>query len=99
MEIPYEDGMTQDRELLGKIFHAELKIGDLNLYLSDSGKEPGFPSMKFVVEIPDGDKALRCFEKLVENGKKISDFEKMPYGPRIARAQDTFGVRWDIVIC
>jgi uncharacterized glyoxalase superfamily protein PhnB len=29
----YEDGMTQDPELIGKIFHAELKIGDLNLYI------------------------------------------------------------------
>ena len=54
--------MTQDPEMLGKIFHAELKIGDMNLYLADSGVEPSYPSMNFVVEINEGSEARKIFE-------------------------------------
>ena len=95
----YDDDMTQDQQLIGKIFHAELKIGDLNLYVSDSGISPSFASIKFVVEIREEDKAHTLFEKLAEHGKRISEFKKMPYGPTIAHAEDKFGIRWDVVIC
>jgi len=91
--------MTQNQELVGKIFHAELKIGDLNLYLSDSGVAPDFSSIKFVVEFRDEEGAHQCFEKLVQHGKAIRDFEKMPFGPTIAQAKDKFGIKWEVVIC
>lgn len=95
----FDENMTKDQELLGKVFHAELKIGDLNLYLADSGKEPSFPFIKFVVELREEVEARQCFEKLIQNGKVISNFTKMPYGPTIAEAEDKFGIKWDIVIC
>lgn len=98
-EYFYDESMDQDQDLLGRIFHAELKIGDLNLYVSDSGKEPSFSSVKFVVEIRDEVEARTRLEKLVQNGKLISGFEKMPFGPTIAHAEDKFGIRWDVVIC
>ncbi len=98
-EYFYDENMTQDQGLLGKVFHAELKIGDLNLYLADVGTAPSFPSMKFVVEIRDESEARACFERLVANGKALHDFEKMPYGPVIAQAKDPFGIRWEVVIC
>jgi uncharacterized glyoxalase superfamily protein PhnB len=85
--------MTQNPELLGKIFHAELKIGDMNLYLADSGEEPSLTSMNFVVEISEEDEARKILEKIVQNGKKISDFEVMPVELRIARAEDKFGIK------
>ncbi len=98
-EYLYNEGMTQNRELVGKIFHAELKVGDLNLYICDSGEEPSFSSVKFVVEISEEAEARKCFEDIARNGKVISDFKKMPFGPTIAQVEDKFGVKWDIVIC
>ena len=98
-EYLYSEDMTQNQELVGKIFHAELKVGDLNLYISDSGEEPSFSSVKFVVEISDEGEARKCFEALARDGKIISDFTKMPFGPTIAEVEDKFGVKWDIVIC
>ena len=98
-EFVYNEEMTQNQGLLGKIFHAELKIGDMNLYISDSDEEPSFSSIKFVVEIRGEDKARKCFERIVQDGNVISDFKKMPFGPTIANAEDQFGVKWDIVIC
>lgn len=98
-EHQFAKGMTKNEKLIGKIFHAELKISDLNLYISDSGEEPSFSSMKFVVEISDEKDARKCFEMLAKEGKVISEFKKMPYGPTIAEVEDKFGVKWDIVIC
>ena len=91
--------MTQYPQLLGKIFHAELKIGDLNLYISNEEQQPSFDSIKFVAEIFLEGQAHFCFEKIVKNGKLISGFTKMPYGPTIAEADDQFGIRWNVVIC
>lgn len=98
-EYYFSEGMTKDPGLIGKVFHAELKIGDLNLYLCDSGKEPSFTSLKFVVEIREEQAARECFARLVQNGKELSGFKKMLYGPTIAHGEDKFGIKWDVVIC
>ena len=95
----FTEQMTKNPKLLGKIFHAELKLGDLNHYLSDSGKEPSFSSMKFVVEISEEVTARQCFERLAREGRMINEFQKMPFGPMIAQIEDKFGIMWEIVIC
>jgi PhnB protein len=99
LEYQYNENMTNEKSLVGKIFHAEMKIGDLNLYVSDSGVEPSFQSIKFVAEISDPSEARRCFESLSVEGKIISDFKKLSIGPTIGTVEDKFGIRWDIVIC
>jgi len=98
-EYTYDKNMTKNPNLIGKFFHTELKIGDLNLYLSDSGRTPSFSSLKFVVEIQDEIEARQVFEKLTQNGTAISDFTKMPFGPIIAQVKDAFGIKWEIVTC
>ena len=95
----YDETMTQQVKLLGKIFHAELKIGDQNLYIADSDEYGNNTSMRFVVEFIEAELARDCLAGLVKHGRLISDFQKMPYGPTIARVEDKFGVNWDIVIC
>lgn len=95
----FEEGMTENPALLGKVFHAELKIGDLNLYLCDTDQEPSFESIKFVVEISDESVAREQLSQIAKHGKIIQDFKKMPYGPTIAQAQDQFGIKWELVIC
>lgn len=98
-EYYFDENMTKDKSLLGKVFHAELQIGDLNLYIADTNVEPSLTGMKFVAEISDEAEARACFEKLIHTGKLISDFVKMPYGPKIAGAMDKFGIKWEIVVC
>lgn len=95
----YTEEMTCNQALLGKIFHAELKIGDMNLYLSDWEENSSFSSVKFVVEFGDESEARKCLEKISQHGKVIHDFKKMPVGPTLARTKDKFGVNWEIVIC
>ena len=91
-EYIFEGGMTDNPEFIGKIFHAELKIGDLNLYISDSDQPSLLSSMQFVVEISDEGEARKCLERIARYGKLISDFKKMPVGPMIAHAEDQFGI-------
>lgn len=98
-EHAYTAEMAPGQELTGKVFHAELRIGDLNLYLSDSVSSPDFGSLKFVVEIPEEDRAREVYGKIVQSGKAISDFHKIPVGPTIAQAEDQFGIKWEVVIC
>lgn len=98
-EYIFTDKMVANRKMIGKIYHAELKIGDLDLYICDTGQIPAFPSIKFVLEIPDKKEADKYFERVVESGEKISDFTKIPFGPIIAEAKDKFGIIWDIVVC
>lgn len=99
LEYLYDEQMTSDPALIGKVFHAEMKIGDLNLYLCDGGDEPAFPSTKLVVEIQDEDEAQRIFDELAEGGKVIREFTKMSFGPTIGDVEDKFGIKWNIVIC
>ena len=99
LEYLYDEDMTDDRDLIGKVFHAELKIGDLNLYLCDSGVEPSFESIKLVVEIQNEEKAHEVFERLSKGGRIIREFTKLPIGPTIADVEDKFGIKWNIVIC
>ena len=97
-EYFYDETMTQDQALIGKVYHAELKLGDLNLYLSDLGKDPSCDSQEFVVEFADESKAHECFKKLARDGEVISDFQKLPIGPKIAQVRDKFGIIWGVVI-
>jgi PhnB protein len=99
LNYTYDEEMTDDPALLGKVFHAELKIGDLNLYLADSSETPDFSSIKLVAEISDEAQAHRVFDQLAQGGEIIRDFETMSFGPTIADVRDKFGVKWNIVIC
>lgn len=98
-EYLYEEGMTENQDLLGKMFHAEIKIGDQDIYMSDTGKTPVFDSMKFVVEFQDESDAQRCLDSIVQDGELISDFTKVPVGPVVAHAVDMLGIHWNVVIC
>ncbi|MBG0786690.1 MAG: VOC family protein [Anaerolineaceae bacterium] len=99
LQYNFEEDMTDNPVLVGKVFHAELKIGDLNLYLADTGEEPDFSAIKFVIETSDEDQAHQIFNALAAEGQILSDFEKMSFGPTIADVQDKFGIKWNIVIC
>lgn len=95
----FDERMTDEPSLVGKVFHAELKIGDLNLYLCDTGSDSAFPSMKLVTEIHDEGEAHIIFDKLAHGGIIIRNFTKMSFGPIIADVEDKFGIKWNIVIC
>lgn len=98
-EYLFQEGMTQNPALIGKVFHAELKIGGLNLYVCDTDQEASFDSVKFVVEIREEEAAQAFLDQLAQFGKVLQGFTQMPVGPKFAHAEDKFGIKWDVVIC
>jgi PhnB protein len=77
----------------GKIMHAEVKIGDSVLMLSDAVMDPARPSnLMLYVENVD-----KTFAKAVKAGAKpIMPPADQPWGDRFGRVEDQFGNRWGI---
>ena len=85
-----------------KIGHAEIRIGDTRLMLSDEWPEwgtlgpkaRGGPTCTFIVYVPDADAA---FERAVEAGatpeRPVTDEF---WGDRVGKVVDPFGHRWSL---
>jgi len=95
-----ERGVAKDPT--GKVMHAEVKIGDSIIMLSDefpefgslSPESGGTPSMGLHIYIENVDQA---FERAVKAGAKV----EMPvadqfWGDRYGRLKDPFGHKWSI---
>ena len=84
----FTEEVNPSEGLLGKIFHAELKIGDMNLYLSDSDEKPSLSSMTF---------KLALKEPLIEDWGCVNlyhptlDDWKGKYGPGAPKSNGFFG--------
>jgi PhnB protein len=86
----------------GRIFHAELEVGDSMIMLGDENPEMGVrgpraiggtPMMLHVyVEDADG-----VFERAIGAGAQVlRPLEDQFYGDRSGRFEDPFGHRWDV---
>jgi PhnB protein len=86
----------------GRVFHAELELGDSMIMLGDQNPDAdvrgprmigGTPVMMHVyVEDVDG-----VFDRAIGAGAKaLREVEDQFYGDRSARFEDPFGHRWDI---
>lgn len=97
----YDAQMTADERLVGKVFHAELKIREFYIYMSDAGTAYDYDKQacKITVECDSMEQAQRYFETLSSAGQVLQPLSKMPYGPTIGQLRDAFGTTWDIVYC
>ena len=78
----------------GKIGHAEIKIGDSMVMLSDGGPEhPPMPTM-LNVYLPDVDAAFA--RALKAGATKVRDLENQFYGDRSGTVKDMAGNLWSI---
>ena len=97
----FEDDMTSDPALIGKVFHAELELNGFYLYFSDSLAVRDFTNQayKITMECDSLDQAESYFNTLKQNGIVNEEFKKMPWGMCHGNVRDHFGVTWDIVFC
>jgi PhnB protein len=86
----------------GKIGHAEVRIGDTNLMLSDEWPDMqalgpnkrGGPTASFVIYGPDCDAA---FERAVQAGARIDrPVQDQFWGDRMGTVIDPFGHKWTL---
>ncbi len=89
------DGAMPDGE---KVMHAELKIGDATLLVSDgmcNGK-PCFQGVSISLSVPDVATADRFFSALLDGGQVQMPIGKTFWSPRFGVVADRFGVSWMI---
>jgi|GEM_PF-2143422 len=98
-KVEYTSEMTEDKEKIGKVLHAELRINDqLNLYFNDSFKEYVRKGFSVVVEVPTMEEAEELYEKLGEGGHKHTPLREIGIGNTVVGGvEDKFGLEWDVV--
>lgn len=79
------------------VMHAELRIGDALLMISDGagnrGPTEGGP-VSIALDFADADETRRSFDALAEGGKVIEPLFRPPWADLFGVVQDPFGVCW-----
>lgn len=85
----------------GAVMHAEVKIGDSNIMLSEANAEWGTSSpgelatYSLALYVPDCDAAV---QRCVDGGATLlSPVEDQFWGDRSGRLRDPFGVHWSVM--
>jgi PhnB protein len=83
-----------------KVMHAELKIGENTILLSDGRGEgkTDFENFALTIIVEDPPKAERLFAALAEGGKVIMPVAKTFYSPAFGMLTDKFGVMWMVYV-
>lgn len=91
-----ESGIPEDRR--DWIMHANLRIGEGQLMMSDdiSGEGSPMQGSSVIIELPDVAAARAAFEALAEGGEIRMPFEATFWSPGFGTLTDRFGIRWMI---
>jgi PhnB protein len=83
-----------------KIMHATLRIGELNLMVSDgnSNLQPSFKGFCLSLGVDTPEEAQRCFEALQQGGKVTMPLGKTFWSPAFGMVEDQFGVGWMVIV-
>jgi PhnB protein len=79
-----------------KVMHAEFKVGDTTVMVSDgmcSGK-PQFHGFSLSISAPDEATARRMFDAMAEGGKVTMPIGRTFWSPCFGMLTDRFGVGW-----
>jgi PhnB protein len=99
--IKFTEGMTENKELIGRIFHAELKINEFYIFMSDEAEEFRYENQayKITVECDSLEDAQRFFNTLSVGGTVIQPFTQMEWGDHMGNLRDAYGITWDFIFC
>jgi PhnB protein len=81
-----------------KVMHANLRIGETNVMVSDGRCEgpPAFQGFALSISLDDEAEAARLFAALSEGGKVLMPLTKTFWSPLFGMVADRFGVSWMI---
>lgn len=82
-----------------KIMHANLRIGEMNLMVSDgnSNMQPSFKGFTLSLGVDDSTQAERAFNALSVGGKVVMPLGKTFWSPCFGMLEDRFGVGWMVI--
>ena len=83
-----------------KIMHANLRIGAMNLMVSDgnSNMQPSFKGFTLSLGVADAAEAERRFNALAQGGKVTMPLGKTFWSPCFGMLEDRFGVSWMVIV-
>lgn len=83
-----------------KVMHANLRIGDATMMLSDGRCLGGaaFQGFALSLAVADEAEAKRLFSALAEGGQLLMPLEKTFFSPCFGMVADKFGVSWMIIV-
>lgn len=82
-----------------KIMHANLRIGDTSLMVSDgnSDMQPSFKGFTLSLGVADAAEAERTFQALAQGGTVKMPLGKTFWSPAFGMLEDKFGVGWMVI--
>jgi PhnB protein len=85
-------------ELVDKVIHATLKVGDQTLTGLDVANADYRPPQGFSVQlnVAGPEEAERIFQTLAESGKVVMPLQKTFWSPAFGVLTDRFGTPWEI---
>lgn len=97
--LPERPGQPMPAEAKNRVLNAHLKIGNLDLMLSDTF--PGNPyeigsQVTIAVLVNEKDKTREIFTKLEEGGKVVMPLQETFWSKLYGQVTDKFGVTWQI---
>lgn len=81
------------------VAHAQLKIGNTYLMLSDNFPEDPYQigtQLNVAILISDVTKTKSIFEKLQDGGEVILPLQETPFSPSYGQVKDKYGITWQI---
>ena len=97
-EILYLDHIPGFEKHKGEIGHAELKIGDSHLYLSEETREEGPDSTKIhlILEMDSTEELLDCYNQLIIDGTIYQEPSEQSWSELSCYVRDKFGITWSL---
>jgi PhnB protein len=83
-----------------KVMHAELRIGETTVLMSDGHCQdaPAFRGFALSLTVPTDAEAERLFGALAEGGQILMPLGKTFFASRFGMAADRFGVTWMVYV-
>ncbi|NLD68376.1 MAG: VOC family protein [Limnobacter sp.] len=100
MPEPRDPGMVNP-ENENKVMHAEMRIGDSKLMLSDgdcAGTSSRFQGISLTITAADDAEAARVFSALADGGQVRMPLTKTFFSSGFGMLADRFGVPWLVVV-
>lgn len=98
-ELPENPGFPLPEDAKDRVLHANLRVGNTFLMLSDTfpGQpfEPG-SQVDVAITLNDAEKTKEVFEKLQDGGEVTMPLQQTPWSPSYGQVKDKFGISWQI---
>lgn len=92
--IKFSKAMTDNTALIDKVFHAELKIENFYIFMSDTIEKFDYEhqAYKITFECDTLEDAQKYYNALSESGTVIQPLTKMPWGDYISHLRDPYEI-------